>query len=48
MPAARTAIPVTPVGWPTSLTEDYVNQAPAFQSALTSLIAEGCSRNSRT
>jgi predicted TIM-barrel fold metal-dependent hydrolase len=33
--------PVTPVGWPTSLTEDYVNQAQGFQSALTSLIAEG-------
>ncbi|HEX5327566.1 MAG TPA: amidohydrolase family protein [Acetobacteraceae bacterium] len=33
--------PVTPVGWPSYFTEDYVNQAPAFQSQLTSLIAEG-------
>jgi predicted TIM-barrel fold metal-dependent hydrolase len=33
--------PVTPVGWTTSFTEDYVNQAPAFQSQLTSLLAEG-------
>jgi predicted TIM-barrel fold metal-dependent hydrolase len=33
--------PVTPVGWASSFTEDYVNQAQAFQSALTSLIAEG-------
>lgn len=33
--------PVTPVGWPVSFTEAYVNQAAAFQSQLTSLIAEG-------
>ena len=33
--------PVTPVGWPSYYTEDYVNQAPAMQSQLTSLIAEG-------
>ena len=33
--------PPTPVGWPTTTTEDYVNQAQAFQSALTSLICEG-------
>ncbi|MGH7154947.1 MAG: amidohydrolase family protein, partial [Acetobacteraceae bacterium] len=33
--------PVTPVGWPSYFTEDYVNQAPGFQSQLTSLIAEG-------
>ena len=33
--------PVTPVGWPSYFTEDYVNQAPAMQSQLTSLIAEG-------
>jgi predicted TIM-barrel fold metal-dependent hydrolase len=33
--------PITPVGWPTSYTEEYVNQATAFQSQLTSLIAEG-------
>ena len=33
--------PVTPVGWPSYFTEDYVNQSPAFQSQLTSLIAEG-------
>ena len=26
--------PVTGVGWPGSYTEDYVNQAVAFQSAL--------------
>ena len=32
---------MTPVGWPTSFTEEYVNQATAFQSQLTSLIAEG-------
>ena len=33
--------PMTPVGWPSNFTEDYVNQATAFQSQLTSLIAEG-------
>jgi predicted TIM-barrel fold metal-dependent hydrolase len=33
--------PVTPVGWTSYYTEDYVNQAPAFQSQLTSLVAEG-------
>ena len=33
--------PVSPVGWPSTLVEDYVNQAQAFQSALTSLVAEG-------
>lgn len=33
--------PPTPVGWPSYFTEDYVAQAPAFQQALTSLIAEG-------
>jgi uncharacterized protein len=33
--------PMTPVGWPTTFTEEYVNQATAFQSQLTSLIAEG-------
>ena len=33
--------PVTPVGWPGSYTEDYVNQAAGFASALTSLLAEG-------
>lgn len=33
--------PTTPVGWTSYFTEDYVNQAPAFQSQLTSLIAEG-------
>ncbi|MBS0560542.1 MAG: amidohydrolase [Proteobacteria bacterium] len=33
--------PVTAVGWPTTFTEDYVNQAQAFQSGLTSLLAEG-------
>jgi uncharacterized protein len=33
--------PVTSVGWPTTYTEDYVNQAPSFQSQLTSLIVEG-------
>jgi predicted TIM-barrel fold metal-dependent hydrolase len=33
--------PVTPVGWPSYWTEDYVNQAPAMQSQLTSLVAEG-------
>ena len=33
--------PMTSVGWPSSWTEDYVNQAPGFQSQLTSLIAEG-------
>jgi predicted TIM-barrel fold metal-dependent hydrolase len=33
--------PPTPVGWPSTHTEDYVNQAQAFQSALTSLVAEG-------
>jgi predicted TIM-barrel fold metal-dependent hydrolase len=33
--------PVTPVGWPSYYIEDYVSQAQAFQSALTSLITEG-------
>jgi predicted TIM-barrel fold metal-dependent hydrolase len=33
--------PVTPVGWPSYFTEDYVNQAPGFQSQLTSLMSEG-------
>ncbi|MGH7154104.1 MAG: amidohydrolase family protein, partial [Acetobacteraceae bacterium] len=33
--------PVTPVGWPSYFTEDYVNQAPGFQSQLTSLVTEG-------
>ena len=33
--------PMTPVGWPTTFTEEYVAQATAFQSQLTSLIAEG-------
>jgi predicted TIM-barrel fold metal-dependent hydrolase len=33
--------PVTPVGWPSSFVEDYVDQASGFQSQLTSLIAEG-------
>jgi predicted TIM-barrel fold metal-dependent hydrolase len=33
--------PVTPVGWTSYFTEDYANQATAFQSALTSLICEG-------
>ncbi len=33
--------PATPVGWTSYYTEDYVNQAPAFQSQLTSLLAEG-------
>ncbi len=33
--------PSTPVGWASYLTEDYVNQAGAFQTQLTSLITEG-------
>lgn len=33
--------PVTPVGWPSYYSEDYVNHAPAFQSQLSSLLAEG-------
>jgi predicted TIM-barrel fold metal-dependent hydrolase len=33
--------PVTGVGWPGSFTEDYINQAVGFQSALSSLLAEG-------
>ncbi len=33
--------PMTSVGWPSYWTEEYVNQAPGFQSQLTSLIAEG-------
>ena len=33
--------PTTPIGWPGSYTEEYVNQATAFQSQLTSLITEG-------
>jgi predicted TIM-barrel fold metal-dependent hydrolase len=33
--------PNTPVGWSSYLTEEYVNHAGAFQTQLTSLIAEG-------
>ena len=33
--------PVTPVGWPSYYTEDYLAQAPSFQTQLTSLICEG-------
>ena len=33
--------PVTSVGWPSYYTEDYVNQAQAFQTTLTSLVCEG-------
>jgi len=33
--------PPTAVGWPTYYTEDYVAQAQAFQSQLTSMICEG-------
>lgn len=33
--------PMTPVGWPTTFTEEYISQSTAFQSQLTSLIAEG-------
>ncbi|MEO9188790.1 MAG: amidohydrolase family protein [Acetobacteraceae bacterium] len=33
--------PVTPIGWPSTYVEDYVSQASAFASALTSLVAEG-------
>ena len=41
MPAASTAIPITPVGWASYYSEDYINQAGAFQTQLTSLMAEG-------
>lgn len=33
--------PVTPVGWPSTYSEDYASQASAFASCLTSLVAEG-------
>lgn len=33
--------PPTPIGWPSTSTEDYINQSIAFQSQLASLIAEG-------
>ncbi len=33
--------PPTPIGWPTYHTEDYVGQAQAFQTQLTSLVSEG-------
>lgn len=33
--------PVTPVGWPSTYTEDYVNRASAMQTQLTSMVAEG-------
>jgi len=33
--------PTTPVGWPSSFTEQYVNEATGFQSQLTSLVTEG-------
>ena len=32
--------PMSPVGWPTGFTREYVNRAAAFQSQLTGLIAE--------
>jgi predicted TIM-barrel fold metal-dependent hydrolase len=34
-------LPPTASGWPTSWLEDYVDMAAAFQSQLTSLVAEG-------
>ncbi|MGE4428034.1 MAG: amidohydrolase family protein [Solirubrobacteraceae bacterium] len=34
-------LPPTASGWPTSYVEDYVDMASAFQSQLTSLVAEG-------
>jgi predicted TIM-barrel fold metal-dependent hydrolase len=34
-------LPPTAAGWPTTWLEDYVNMASAFQSQLTSLVAEG-------
>lgn len=33
--------PPTPVGWPSTSAEDYINQSIAFQSQLASLISEG-------
>ena len=33
--------PVTAVGWPSFYSEDYVNQAQAFQTQLSSLVCEG-------
>ena len=33
--------PMTPVGWPSYFAEDYLGQAPAFATQLTSLITEG-------
>lgn len=33
--------PTTPIGWGSSFTEEYVNQATSFQSQLMSLITEG-------
>ncbi|HEX5326262.1 MAG TPA: amidohydrolase family protein [Acetobacteraceae bacterium] len=33
--------PVTPVGWPSTYTEDYAAQAAGFQAALSSLVCEG-------
>jgi predicted TIM-barrel fold metal-dependent hydrolase len=33
--------PSTPVGWSSYLSEDYINQAGAFQTQLTSLMTEG-------
>ncbi|MFT8246053.1 amidohydrolase family protein [Roseomonas sp. BN140053] len=33
--------PVTPVGWPSYYTEDYVGQAQGMQTQLTSLVCEG-------
>ena len=34
-------VPPTAAGWPTSWLEDYVDMASAFQSQLTSLVADG-------
>jgi uncharacterized protein len=33
--------PTTPIGWASSFTEEYVNQATSFQSQLLSLVTEG-------
>ena len=41
MPAANYHNPNTAAGWGSTVTEDYVGQAQAFQSQLTSLICEG-------
>ena len=41
MPGSTYRHPNSPVGWASYYSEEYINQAGAFQTQLTSLMAEG-------